>query len=86
MTAPDPRLDAIKERYDAAKYYGALAFMIPTADVAYLLSVVEAQAAQITKVRELAEDVDDTFMTAADGAHIPTHLILATLAPEGPEA
>lgn len=103
MTAPDPRLDAIKDRLDAAtpgpwvadtgtrgdcvvwgpngrflmnmqaephwlEYAGetrSVAFDVDKrdatfianapADVAYLLSVVEAQAAQITKVRELAE-------------------------------
>ena len=53
MTAGDARLDAIQARLDAAQHHGAPAFMIPTADVAYLLAELRKAREALTRVEEV---------------------------------
>ena len=62
MTAPDPRLDVIGDRLEAAKYHGAPAFTIPTQDVAFLL-------AELRKAHEALERVEE--LHASSGGHNP---------------
>lgn len=58
MTAPDPRLDVIGDRLEAAKYHGAPAFMIPTQDVRYLLAELRKAHEALERVAELhTEDI-----------------------------
>jgi|GEM_PF-6724951 len=116
VTAPDPRLDAIKDRLSRVPTRGGSAFVgialpanaiaelwnlrqVAREDAAHLLSVVEAQAGQLAKVRELAEEWrykgefgwgawqeghgPDPEGTALDHA---SSQLRAALAPEGPEA
>ena len=59
MTAGDARLDAIQARLDAAQHHGAPAFMIPTADVAYLLA--ELRKAREALTRAWAEGHESGF-------------------------
>ena len=54
MTAPDPRLDVIGDRLEAAKYHGAPAFMIPTQEVAYLLAELRKAHEALERVEGLA--------------------------------
>lgn len=124
MTAPDPRLDAIKDRWADVTpgdwiYHESLSMVYARpefdlhrfdqldtdifkvqerkedgiaaaaakADVAHLLSVVEAQAGQIAKVGAVMDDLD----AARTEGRIHTYgqiqaAIRAALAPEGPEA